>query len=152
MTLNCLARAGCDKDLEAIGTTEHKGGKTGQLFVFVRPFSVRDEAARATTFEGAGISRTGTVQEGLGDCRVSDRSMPKCGLSDPTSDSLRYKSAGICVTPRSTLSLFLYLAVVFSPLRLQKGKAPLINDSRSLIVFILMEQEEEREEKALHIC
>lgn len=105
MTLNCLARAGSDKDLEAIGTTKHEQGKTGQLFVSVRPFLVLDEAMRAVTFEGAGISRIGTVQKGLGDRRLSDHPMLKCSLSDPASDSFLSPSVGSCVTACSTLTL-----------------------------------------------
>lgn len=105
VTLNCLARAGCDKDLEAIGTAKHERGKTGQLFVSVRPFSVLDEATRAVTFEGVGISRTGTVQKGLGDRRLSDRPMLKCSLSDSASNSFLYQSVGSCVTACSTLTL-----------------------------------------------
>ncbi|GAA6094996.1 uncharacterized [Tachysurus ichikawai] len=95
VTLNCQARAGCDKDLEAIGTTKKRQRKTGQLFVSVRQFSLLDEATRAVTFKGAGISRTGTVQKGLGDCRMSDRPMLKRSTSDLELSRLRIISLAV---------------------------------------------------------
>lgn len=119
-------------------------GKEGQLSVFIGPFSPRDEATGAATFDGAGMSRTRTAQKGLGDRRMSDRTMPKCGASDPASDPFLRQSCGSRVTACPAHRLFLYLAVALSPLRRQKGRAPLINDSISLIVLILMEKEEER--------